>query len=219
MARPTTTPVEKPPAFITPPAWLVILAIFACVLVAYWPTLSADFIWDDDGHVTRNSLLSLSGLGRIWFEPGATQQYYPVLHSAFWIEHHLWGDTPAAYHLLNILLHAANACLFARLLRRLAMPGAWMAAFLFTLHPVCVESVAWISEQKNTLSMFFYLLSALAYLEFDETRSGRRYACATLFFVFALLTKSVTSTLPAALLVIMWWRRGRIDPRRDVIPV
>jgi tetratricopeptide (TPR) repeat protein len=196
-----------------------VLVIFALTLVAYARVLGADFVWDDDGHVTRASLLSLGGLWRIWFEPGATQQYYPVLHSAFWFEHHLWGVAPLGYHLVNVLLHATGACLFAAVLRRLSIPGAWLGALLFAVHPVCVESVAWISEQKNTLSTVFYLLAALAYLDFDATRRGGTYGRATVYFALALFTKTVTATLPAALLVIAWWRRGRIEWRRDVVPV
>jgi len=110
-------------------------AIILLTLVAYLPALHAGFIWDDDGHITRADLRDLSGLLRIWFEFGATQQYYPVLHSAFWLEHLVWGDSPLGYHLLNVLLHASAACLFCTLLRRLAVPGAALAALLFALHP------------------------------------------------------------------------------------
>lgn len=191
------------------------LAVFA----AYLPALRGAFLWDDDGHVTREDLRSLGGLFRIWFEVGATQQYYPVLHSAFWLEHRLWGDATLGYHLVNLLQHAANACLFGLVLRRLAIPGAWFAAALFALHPVCVESVAWISEQKNTLSALFYLGAGLAYLRFDDERRPKSYALASGLFVLALLTKTVTASLPAALLVVAWWRRSRIDWRRDVVPL
>ena len=194
-------------------------AIFALVLLAYLPALSGTFLWDDSGHVTRTDLRPIAGLYRIWFEFGATQQYYPVLHSAFWLEHLLWGDTPLGYHLLNALLHATAACLFGTLLRRLAVPGAWLAALLFALHPVCVESVAWISEQKNTLSAVFYLAAALAYLRFDTRREGSDYVLAGGLFLLALLTKTVTATLPAALLVVFWWQRGRLDWRRDIVPL
>lgn len=193
--------------------------LFLAALLAYWPALSAGFIWDDAGHVTRADLRSFDGLIRIWFEPGATQQYYPLLHSVFWLEHQLWGDAALGYHLANILLHATSACLFARLLRRLAVPGAWFAAFLFALHPVAVESVAWITEQKNTLSLVFYLSAALAYFRFETERRPALYLRATLFFIAALLSKSVTATLPAALLVIFWWQRGRLDLRREIRPL
>jgi tetratricopeptide (TPR) repeat protein len=187
-------------------------------LAAYWPALGDALIWNDADYVTKPALRSLHGLWRIWFEVGATEQYYPVLHSAFWVEYHLWGGAPAGYHLANIVLHAGAACLFALVLRRLAIPGAWLAACLFALHPVCVESVAWISEQKNTLSTVFYLLSALTYLRWRESRP-RLYFLALFLFVLALLSKSVTATLPAALLVILWWRRGRLDWRPDVAPL
>ena len=198
---------------------LAAVLLFLATLAAFFPALSAGFIWDDDGHITRADLRSLAGLARIWFEPGATQQYYPLLHSAFWLEHRLWGDAPFGYHLLNVLLHATAACLFAKLLLRLAVPGAWLAALLFTLHPVAVESVAWITEQKNTLSLVLYLAAALAYLRFDERRSSSSYVFATALFIAALLGKSVTATLPAALLVIFWWQRGRLSLRRDVRPL
>ncbi len=198
--------------------WLCALLV-AATIAAYLPALSAGFIWDDDGHVTRADLRSLAGLFRIWFEPGATQQYYPLLHSAFWVEHLFWGDAPLGYHLVNILLHAANACLFAALLRRLAIPGAWLAALLFALHPVAVESVAWITERKNTLSTLFYLGSALTYFRYRAERRAPAYLAATLLFVAALLTKTVTATLPAALLVLVWWQNGRLVLRRDVLPL
>lgn len=156
---------------------------------------------------------------RIWTEPTATQQYYPLLHSAFWVEHRLWGDAALGYRLLNLLLHATAACLFAAVLRTLAVRGAWLAAFVFALHPVCVESVAWITEQKNTLSLTFHLAAALAYLRFDGSRRRSVYFLATGFFVAALLCKSVTATLPAALLVVIWWQRGRLEWRRDFLPL
>jgi len=201
------------------PATWTWLALVAVGLIAYWPALTGGMLWDDNGHVTRPDLRSLAGLGRIWTEFGATQQYYPVLHSAFWLEHRLWGDATLGYHLLNVLLHATGACMFGLVLRRLAVPGATLATLLFALHPVCVESVAWISEQKNTLSLVFYLAAALAYLRFDAERRPRDYVVAGGFFVLALLTKTVTATLPAALFVVFWWRRGRLDGRRDVLPL
>lgn len=188
-------------------------------LIAYQPALRGAFLWDDDGHVTRADLRSLGGLWRVWFEIGATQQYYPFLHSAFWLEHKLWGDAVLGYHLVNVLQHALAATLFACVLRRLAVPGARIAAWLFLLHPVCVESVAWISEQKNTLSLVLYLAAALAYLSYDRDRTPRAYAWATGLFVLALLTKTVTATLPAALLVVFWWQRGQLTGRRDVWPL
>jgi tetratricopeptide (TPR) repeat protein len=226
-------------------------AVTAAVLAVYWPVYRAGFIWDDDAHVTRPELRSLHGLWRIWTEIGATQQYYPVLHSAFWFEHRLWGDSAAGYHLLNVLLHATAACLFAAVLYRIwkNFPAAtsaqhkqtflaascevksravrtppadgvqWLAAFLFALHPVCVESVAWISEQKNTLSAVFYLFAAWAFLGWRGDGRRRLYWLATAAYGLALLTKSVTATLPAALVVVLWWREGRLSWKRHVLPL
>ena len=215
-------------AAATSTAWrdlAMTVLVFAATLLAYLPAVRAEFIWNDADYVTAPALQSWDGLRRIWTEVGATEQYYPLLHSAFWVEHKLWGDAPSGYHLINILLHAGAACLFAAFLRRLAVPGAWLAALIFALHPVCVESVAWISEQKNTLSLVFFLGAALAYLRFDElrllepARALGRYRWATLLFVCALLSKTTTATLPPALLVIFWWRRGRLEWRRDVVPL
>lgn len=199
-------------------AWMG-AALFGLALIAYWPAVKGGFIWNDSDYVTRAALRSIRGLALIWFRPGATEQYYPLLHSAFWVEHKLWGDHPAGYHVLNILLHAGSACLLMLVLRRLAVPGAWLAAFLFALHPVYVESVAWISEQKNTLSTVFYLAAALSYLRFDETRRRPAYFLASGFFVLSLLSKTVPATLPAALLVVFWWKRGRLSWERDVVPL
>jgi tetratricopeptide (TPR) repeat protein len=219
MARPH--PQSTPPSTTDAPwaAPLVLLVFLGVALAAYWPALPGAFLWDDSGHVTHPDLRSVGGLFRIWFEIGATQQYYPLLHSAFWLEHQLWGDAVLGYHLVNVLQHATAAWLFGLLLRRLAVPGAWLAAGLFLLHPVCVESVAWISEQKNTLSLGLYLGAALAYLRFDAGRSPRHYGLAIALFAGALLTKTVTASLPAALLVVCWWQRGRLEWRRDVVPL
>lgn len=194
-------------------AWLVL------ALVLYFPALAGGLLWDDVAHLPAPALRSWSGLWAIWSEPGATQQYYPVLFSAFWLEHRLWGDATLGYHLINVVLHTAFACLLAVFLRRLALPGARWAALLFLVHPVAVESVAWISEQKNTLGGVLYVSSALAYVRFRELRAPRWYAIATALFALALLTKSVTAVLPCVLLCLVWWKEGRLDLRREVGPL
>jgi len=176
-------------------------------------------LWDDSAHVTAPALRSLHGLWRIWFELGATQQYYPLLHSAFWLEHRLWGDSVLGYHLVNVLLHAACACLVVLIVRRLALPGAWLAGFVFALHPVCVEAVAWISEQKSVLSGALCLSALFVYLGFDHSRSRRSYGVALGLFVSSILCKSVTATLPAVILVVFWWRSGRLAWKREVLPL
>ncbi len=199
--------------------WVLLPALLLATLAAYYPAWHGGFLWDDEAHITRRDLRSMEGLWRIWFDLGATQQYYPVVHSAFWLQHKLWGDDTLGYHLVNIILHALSAFLLAVILRRLAVPGAMLAAFIFALHPVQVESVAWITELKNTLSGVFYLGAAFAYLHFDRSRRKQMYALALGLFVLGLLSKTVTATLPAALLVVFWWQGRQLTWRRDVMPL
>ena len=199
--------------------WLVGLVLLVATLVTYRSVWHAGFIWDDDGHVTRADLRPLGGLWRIWFEPGATQQYYPLLHSAFWLEYRLWAGSALGYHLANLVLHAAAAFLLYRLLRRLSVPGALLGASAFALHPVCAESVAWISEQKNTLSAVFCLAAALVYLRYVREGRTRWYVLGIGLFVMALAAKSVAATLPAALLVVLWWKRGRLSWKGVAMPL
>ena len=208
---------------LSPPAgraaWLAAAVLAVAVFLAYQPCWQGGFLWDDDAHVTAPALRSWQGLWRIWSDVGATVQYYPLLHTAFWLEHRLWGDAVLGYHLLNVALHCLAAFLAWAVLRRLKVPGAPLAAAVFALHPVHVESVAWIAEQKNTLSAVFYLAAMLAYLRFDRSRKVPAYLGAFGLFVLALLTKTVTATLPGALLVVFWWQRGRLSWRRDVLPL
>lgn len=188
-------------------------------LAAYSPAWHGLPLWDDDAHLTRVDLQSVPGLWRIWFDLGATQQYYPVAHSAFWLMHALWGDATFGYHLVNILLHASSAWLLVVILKRLNIPGAILAGLIFAVHPVHVESVAWMTELKNALSGALYLLAALFYLRFDTNRKTGAYRTALVLFVLALLTKSVTASLPAALLVVFWWQRGRLRWQEDAVPL
>jgi protein O-mannosyl-transferase len=199
--------------------WLFAAALVVAVFFAYQPAWHGGLLWDDEDHVTRLELRSSDGLWRIWTEKEATLQYYPLLHSAFWVEYKLWGDSTLGYHLVNLSLHALSALLVVVILRRLAIPGAWLAAAIFALHPVHVESVAWITEQKNTLSGVFYLGTMLAYLRFDETRKPLSYSTALALFLLGLLCKTVIATLPGAMLVIFWWQRGRLSWKKDVLPL
>jgi len=206
------------------------LALVAAVVVAYLPALRAGFVWNDNTYVTENPTLDgVQGLRLIWADPYANEQYYPLVFTSFWVEKQLWGLHPFGYHLVNVLLHAASALLLWALLRRLGLPGAWIAAAVFALHPVCVESVAWVAERKNTLSLFLTLLAAHAYLASSDARSvsgqhgrkaqpklrwyrrpGTLYLAALVAFALALLAKTTASLLPAVLLVILWWKRGRL---------
>jgi tetratricopeptide (TPR) repeat protein len=199
--------------------WVWGLLLVVVTILAYQPAWNGKPIWDDDGHITKPELRSLDGLGRIWIKPGATQQYYPLTHSVFWVEYKLWGNSPLGYHLINILLHTVSALLLLKILRRLEVPGASLAIVIFALHPVQVESVAWISELKNSLSGTLYLGSVLAYLEFERESKKTFYATALGLFVLALMAKTVIATLPAALLLVFWWKRGSLSWKRDVLPL
>ena len=186
--------------------------ILVGTLVAYLPAMQGGYIWDDDDYLTRNPALdSGEGLRDIWFEPGTTRQYYPLVHTTFWIEKRLWGLDPLGYHVVNVLLHASSALLLWRILLGLGVPGAWLAAALFALHPVHVESVAWITERKNVLSGLFYLSAASLYL---RARSLRGHALALLLFLAALASKTVTVSLPVALALLLWWRGERLTRER-----
>lgn len=199
--------------------WLFGLCLVVASIIAYQPAWHGTPIWDDESHLTPPGLRSLQGLERIWFEPGATHQYYPLVYSLFWIEYKLWGYATPGYHLVNILLHAFSALLLWKILRRLEVPAAHWAAVIFALHPVCVESVAWISEIKNCLSGMFYLGAALVYLQFDRTRNSKVYFAALGLFLLGLMSKTVIATLPAALLVVFWWQRRKLSWKQDVSPL
>lgn len=216
-SRQTIAITEAPPWWRQD--WVFALLLLILTAIAYLPALNGTPIWDDDAHITRPELRSWDGLAKIWTQPGSTQQYYPFVHTVFWLEHKLWGDAPLGYHLVNLLLHCVSALLLLKILRRLEIPGAWLAAAIFALHPVQVESVAWISELKNALSGVFYFSSGLVYLEFDRTRKLGPYLTAVTLFLLGLLSKTVIATLPAALLLIFWWKRGKLSFKRDALPL
>ncbi len=233
----------------TLPVWqggLIVLLVF----LAYLPALRGGFIWDDDYWTTN--LLALfqdtSGLRLIWFQPTALQQYYPLSGTTFWVDYQLWKFWTTPYHVENIFLHALAALLFWRLLVRLELPGAWLAGAIFALHPVMVQSVAWITERKNVLSLALYLGALLAYLRGAQGVTGDQpspgcgtagqgqvtrtdsilsrvtgrvslfYGLAFVLFLGALLAKTTTFSLPAVVLLIGWWKRGQIRWRADVLP-
>lgn len=210
------------PAPVTPAkriSWLAIglgVVLWALTFIAYRPAASAGFIWDDDDYIEKRfTLWSPTGLSDIWFNPAYSPQYYPLVFTTFRIEWQLWQFEARGYHEVNILLHAMSAILLWRILKRLNVAGAYFAAAIFAVHPVMVESVAWVTERKNTLSLLFYLLALRSYLGFALStepfeKKWKSYALALLFFVAGLLSKTVTSSLPAAVLLILWWKRGKL---------
>ncbi len=199
--------------------WLFALVLLVATLLVYQPAWNGKPVWDDNSHITSAELRSLHGLGRIWTDPAAAPQYYPLLHTVFWVEYKLWKDWPLPYHLITIFFHLVSALLLLKVLQRLKVPGAWLAAAIFALHPVQVESVAWFSEIKNTLSTAFCAGAALIYVGYDEGRKRSAYFLAFALFVLGLLTKTAVVTLPPVLLVLFWWKRGKLSWERDLKPL
>ena len=195
------------------------LSLALLVAAAYSPALMAGFIWDDIIFTSARPVLEWSGIWDIWSDPKSLAlegHYWPVVYTSFWLEHKLWGLAPAGYHAVNLLLQLVNSLLVWRLMWRLAVPGAWLIAAVFAVHPLHVESVAWVIERKDLLSGAFYLGAMLAWLRFTEAPGRRDYCLALGLFAASLLSKTVTVTLPAALLVLAWWKRGCVT-RTDVL--
>jgi len=196
------------------------LVLVAATILVYQPVWHAGFIWDDDVYITKNRLLTVpDGFSRIWFSTDSPSQYFPLVYSAFRFEHGLWGLNPVGYHWVNLVLHAVNVLLVWRLLGRLSVPGAWLAAALFGLHPIQVETVAWVTERKNLLSFFFILLSLRAWVEFIDEKTKtpwRFYAGALIFYLLALFSKTTACTLPAALLLVLWLQKKQVTRSRII---
>ncbi|MCE9596243.1 MAG: tetratricopeptide repeat protein [Planctomycetes bacterium] len=198
-------------------AWIAVVFV---ALIAHLPALSAGYVWDDIALAGHPVFADLDGLRRIWTEAGAVQgevHYWPLTYTSLWIDEHVFGAGPFGHHFVNVLLHAANAVLLGLVLQRMAFCGAWIAALLFAVHPVHVESVAWVIERKDLLATTFYGLAFLAWLRFDGERARLgALVVAVACFACAMLSKSVALGLPLVLGAAQWWRRGRIT-RRDVL--
>ncbi len=256
-----------PTARLAFPGILLVLAVF----LAYLPALNGGFVWDDNSWTrdVSEQFQNLAGLWAIWIHPTILQQYYPLTGTSFWLDYQLWGFWTLPYHVENVLLHLLAALLLWRLLLRLQVPGAGLAAALFALHPVMAESVAWITERKNVLSLVFYLSALFAYLRYAQPVTGetekktsphpdplpshpslyphpvplpsewarekereqpapdasrfthhasRFYCLALVLFLGALLAKTTAFSLPAVILLLAWWRQGRLRWRTDVLP-
>ncbi len=197
------------------PDILAMLALCLLVAVSYFPATTAGFIWDDRAITETKPVQHLSGLLQIWFDPHSLKQYeghyWPVLYTTFWLEHKLWGfDAATGYHIVNLLLHSAVTLLLWRLLRRLAVPGAWVAAAVFAVHPLHVEPAVWVIGRKDLMSGLFYLATVLTYIRFMEDGKRGRYIGALGLFGLGLLSKSIVLTLPVALLIWHWWKQGHV---------
>lgn len=192
------------------------LVLIVLTGIAYAPAFRGDFVYDDTYYIRDNPFLkSADGLRRIWFTT-EFPDYFALSTTSFWLEWRLWGLRPLGYHVTNVVLQCVNALLLWLLLRRLKVPGAYFAALVFALHPINVESVAWISERKNLLSLLFALPTTLAFLRWHDTRRRPWYAAALAAFALALLSKSAVVMLPVVLLLILWWRDKQVH-RQDLI--
>jgi tetratricopeptide (TPR) repeat protein len=209
--------------------WLWALLLIPLVFIAYAQVFRAGFIWDDESHLTQNPcVVGPLGLKEIWTTTQAV--YYPLVLTTFWALHKFVGLNPLPYHILNVLMHAVSAILLWRVLRQLNVRGAWLGAALWAIHPIMVQSVAWVTELKNTQSGVFYLLSILFFLKWEDqggavSRPSQRettdrrslvIALSLLFFLLAILSKPSTVMLPIVLALCIWWRRERIQ-RRDFL--
>ncbi|MBV8279385.1 MAG: tetratricopeptide repeat protein, partial [Verrucomicrobia bacterium] len=218
--------VQGPPSW-SRRDWLWGLILILLVIVAYTPVWRAGFVWDDDAILTANPcIVGPLGLKEIWTTSAA--DICPLTVSTFWVEHALWGLNPLPYHVVNVLLQGLGAVLLWRVLRSLHVQGAWLGAALWALHPVAVESVAWITEMKNTESVLFFLLSILFFVRWLRaidpdlrTASGLNYALTLLFAALAIASKSSTVILPVVLCLCAWWIEGRWHWRNvaRVVPI
>ena len=193
---------------------LALVALGLLVAVCYLPAmLWGGFVWDDSIFTDAKPVQDVSGLWQIWFSPSAIEgegHYWPVVYTTFWLEHKLWSFAPRGYHIVSVLLHLVNTLLLWHLVRRLSVPGAWIVAAVFAVHPLHVESVAWVIERKDVLSGLFYLASALVWMRFVEQPRRGWYVCSLALYAAGLLSKSIVITLPVALLIWHWWQRGRV---------
>jgi tetratricopeptide (TPR) repeat protein len=225
---PEASPVASSESPSDPRVWLGRLGLAAllcgAVLLGYLPALHGGFIWDDSVLLTDNAMIRApDGLYRFWFTAEAFD-YWPLTSTTFWVEWRLWGMNPTGYHVTNLALHAIEALLLWGVLLKLRIGGAYLAALVFAVHPVNVESVAWIAQRKNLVGMLFFLLAIRFYLEADgeverkERRLGlagasRWYWLSLAMFLLALLGKGSVSTLPVILLLLAWWQRRRVTAR------
>jgi len=200
--------------------WVLGAALVAATALVYRPAWHGKPLLDDAGRFMMTpEQQSWNGLARLWIQPRTTWQYHPLVDTMYWVEAKLWGQEVFGYHLVTIALHVASALLLVKILGKLQIRGAWLAAAIFALHPVLVESVAWMVELKNTLSGLFFFAAILAYLNFDHTRRLRTYLLVGLLFTLGILAKAIVATVPAVVLILIWWKRGRVDWQRDVKPL
>jgi len=194
--------------------WKQLLQALVIVVTVGWiyaPVLHGDWLWDDDALVSKNTIIhSPSGFWKVWFEPNDMVDYQPLKFTVAWMQWHLWGNNTLGYHLTNVVLHLVGALLVWRLLSKLGLRLAWLGGLIFAIHPVQVESVAWISELKNTLSLPPFLLAMCTWIDYEEHKRKRDYFLALGLFLAAMLCKATMVMFPVVILLYAWWKRGRV---------
>jgi protein O-mannosyl-transferase len=216
--------------------WLIRIFQAALIVLAglwiYSPTYHGDWLWDDDQLLTQNLTVqhrvspdprvppdSLRSLAKLWFNPDGAD-YFPLSYTALWAQWPFFGLQSTGYHVTTILLHIAGALLLWGLLAKMKIPGAWLSGFVFAIHPVCVESVAWVSETKNTLSLPLFLIAAICWVgqddEADTAKRQRLYGLSILFFLLAMFAKTSVVAFPVVTLLYAWWKRGEVT-KNDLI--
>jgi protein O-mannosyl-transferase len=223
MARPPTAAIQARDTVPSPTEagrWRDFLLHAAIIVLAglwvYAPAYHGDWLWDDDQLLTANPVVqsgSLQGLGKLWFNPDGAD-FFPLSYSALWAQWPFFGPRPTGYHVTTIVLHLIGSLLLWALLDRMRIPGAWLSSLIFAIHPVAVESVAWVSETKNTLSLPLFLLACLCWVVQDDEHEGPRrtrfYLLSIVFFLLAMLAKTSMVGLPVLLLLHAWWKRGTV---------
>jgi len=198
------------------PEWKLVLIHAAIIIAAglwiYWPALYGDWLWDDTEYISQNPLMNdPARLWKAWFQPGSFMEYYPIEQTVQWFQWQLWHNDTFGYHLTNVILHIVSGLLLWRLLGKFGLPLAWLGGLIFVCHPVNVESVAWIVELKNTLSLPPFLLAMCAWIDYEEGGRSRDYLLALGLFLVAMLCKITMFLFPVAILLYAWWKRGRIS--------
>jgi tetratricopeptide (TPR) repeat protein len=186
------------------------------VLIAYISVFHAGYLWDDVVLTQDTQIFQgWSGLSKIWAQPGQIlneEHYWPMVYTSFWIENQLWGLHPFSLHLINLIIHIINSFLVWQVLKKLGIPGSWLAGMIFALHPVQVESAAWIIERKGLLSTSFYLLAGGCFLKYKENNEKLYYGLAAGALALSLLCKSTGVGFPIAILLILYWRNKKLSP-------
>jgi len=211
-------PAPGTPSAVSKRAVLSGIVLVLLALAVYLPSWRGGFLWDDDTSVTESEIVKdAGGWWKAWVAPPPSHpDYFPLTTTTYWMEWRLWGANPVGYRAFNILLHALCVLLLWRLLREMKLPGAWWAAAIFAVHPVNVESVAWIAERKNVLAMVFAIPAFQAFVRWDTTRVAKWYWAALALFVAALAAKASVVALPVVFFAYQWWRHGRLPDRAEL---